>query len=386
MANTHAVLSPSSAHRWSKCSASIAMEAKCPETTSSFAQEGTIAHRLLEECLERDVDAMTLKGQKRYIDDRTFEVNDEMVHAVQLCLNYVRSFNGHITRETTFSLEAVTGEKDGQGTVDIVIDCGDVWHIVDFKYGAGVNVEASNNYQLILYGLGVLNAWGDFLGEPQKVVLTIIQPRIREQDPIKTWTLTPSELREWQQFFFTTGQEALKTKKLRTIPYTAYQPNTDVCRFCRAKARCPAVAKTVLIALEQPSKLLNNDELAKVLDTLPLVESYVKAVKDEAFKALNNGETLPNYTLKEGRKGNRTYKNEQEAEHILRRLFGDQAIKSVLISPAEADKLAKSKNLNIQDIEELQNAVIRPEGKMQITREQEELKQQADLAEFSKVA
>lgn len=44
----HSVLSPSSAHRWSVCSASVAMEAQCPEVSSIYAQEGTVAHSILE--------------------------------------------------------------------------------------------------------------------------------------------------------------------------------------------------------------------------------------------------------------------------------------------------------------------------------------------------
>lgn len=288
--------------------------------------------------------------------------------------------------ETTFSLSSVTGEKGGKGTVDVVIDCGDVWHIVDFKYGAGVSVDVVKNHQLILYGLGVLNAWSGFLGEPQNIVLTIVQPRSRRQDPIKTWDTTPAELREWESFFFKAACEALKNLKARSIPHISYSPSEKACRFCRAKARCPALAREVMLATKQSTQPLNNHELSKALDTLPLVEAYVKAIKDEAYRALNEGEELPHYELKEGRKGNRTYKDARQAEQVLRRLFGDQALRSVLISPAEADKLAKANSFEAEEMEELQKRIIRPNGKPQVTRTQEETQQQARLDEFKAVA
>lgn len=384
MAKIHALLSPSSAHRWSVCSASIAMEAKYPDTSSVYAQEGTVAHGILEECLKGDCNADEFKGQKRTIDDNTYEVTDEMVRSVQLCLDYARSFGGSITTETTFSLEAVTGEKGGQGTVDIVVDCGDIWHVIDFKYGAGISVKATDNQQLVLYALGVLNAWSAFCGLPKKIVLTIVQPRIRNQEPITTWEVTPDELREWEQFFFSKGQEALGIKKGRTIPHTAYQPNGVACCFCKAKARCPALAKTVFETIDKP---LDNLGLSKALDALPLIETFVKAVRSEAFRALNDGEKLPNYTLKEGRKGNRTYRDEQEATELLGRLFGTEAFKSVLITPSEADKLANENNITEEEKKELQELIIRPAGKAQISRElQQERSQVANIEEFNKVA
>ncbi|PZO96964.1 MAG: DUF2800 domain-containing protein, partial [Gardnerella vaginalis] len=40
----HALLSPSSAHRWIKCTPSAVLEEKFENTTSVAAEEGTAAH------------------------------------------------------------------------------------------------------------------------------------------------------------------------------------------------------------------------------------------------------------------------------------------------------------------------------------------------------
>ncbi|HHW4685759.1 MAG TPA: DUF2800 domain-containing protein, partial [Xylella sp.] len=39
----HAMLSPSSAHRWMQCPASVPLGARCPDVPSTFADEGTVA-------------------------------------------------------------------------------------------------------------------------------------------------------------------------------------------------------------------------------------------------------------------------------------------------------------------------------------------------------
>ena len=46
--SAHAILGPSSAKRWLTCTPSAALEATFPPTSSKFADEGTLAHRLAE--------------------------------------------------------------------------------------------------------------------------------------------------------------------------------------------------------------------------------------------------------------------------------------------------------------------------------------------------
>ena len=44
----HAILSPSSAHRWMVCTPSAQLETQFPDTSSSAAAEGTLAHEICE--------------------------------------------------------------------------------------------------------------------------------------------------------------------------------------------------------------------------------------------------------------------------------------------------------------------------------------------------
>ena len=49
---SHARLSPSSAHRWTKCTPSVRLEEMFEDEASEAAQEGTIAHEIAATRLE----------------------------------------------------------------------------------------------------------------------------------------------------------------------------------------------------------------------------------------------------------------------------------------------------------------------------------------------
>lgn len=45
---SHALLSASGAHRWLSCTPSAKLEEQFPDSTSTYAEEGTLAHELCE--------------------------------------------------------------------------------------------------------------------------------------------------------------------------------------------------------------------------------------------------------------------------------------------------------------------------------------------------
>src|SRR5690606_6156447 len=105
----HARFSPSASHRWLNCPGSIMFCEQLPpelhEQDNFFADEGTAAHFVLEKCLTRDFPAQHYFGKhvrvrrdehgmsdvgfvKNPADD-TFPVDEGMVEAVQVAIDYV---------------------------------------------------------------------------------------------------------------------------------------------------------------------------------------------------------------------------------------------------------------------------------------------------------
>ena len=188
MPGLHAKLSASGSHRWINCPGSVKAEEGIKDKTSPFAQWGTACHELSELCLlsGEHADAHLNK------EVAGVTVDDEMVTTAQSYIDYVNSYrNTHslqIEKRVDFS-EWVPG---GFGTCDCIAISltGDDLVIIDLKGGKGVRVDAENNTQLMLYALGALAEY-DYLIEPEKVKMVIVQPRL---DHVSEWEIPTSEL------------------------------------------------------------------------------------------------------------------------------------------------------------------------------------------------
>ena len=161
----HAKLSPSSAARWLTCTASVALEKGFPEKKSEYAAEGTYAHALCElEGLYATgrIDKRALSRRKKRIFDKRYH-SAEAEEAAADYATYIKETAVRCAEPPVICFEQKLdlGEwvPGGFGTADCVILAGDTIHVIDFKYGKGVEVSADNNPQMMLYAAG---AWSAF--------------------------------------------------------------------------------------------------------------------------------------------------------------------------------------------------------------------------------
>jgi hypothetical protein len=80
--------------------------------------------------------------------------------------------------------------EGGFGTGDCVVIADGTLHIVDYKHGQGVLVEATDNPQMKLYALGALELF-DGIYDIDTVSMTIYQPR---RDNVSTHTVFKESL------------------------------------------------------------------------------------------------------------------------------------------------------------------------------------------------
>lgn len=350
----HAKLSASGSHRWINCPGSVKAEEGLPDTRSHFADEGTAAHELAEHVLINypHLFAFQYEGLKHPTHD-ALTVSYEMCAAVQAYVDYVLTVSKNCDLDQEVRLDFSDWVPEGFGTSDALAFDGTTVHVIDFKYGKGVMVDAYQNTQAILYALGALKRF-DFY-DPEYFHVHIVQPRI---DHISEWRITRDELLALGEWIKNAANEALKPDAPRI-------PGEKQCQFCKAKATCPALAKhteNVLMSsfddltLQNPDKL-TNEQLRKAMDAKKLIVSWLDAVEDHISLIINESGTFPGYKLVEGR-SLRQWSNDAEAEKRLVSLLGNDAFERKVLSVAKAEKALGKKR--ISDISDL---IEKPKGK-----------------------
>lgn len=298
----HALLSPSSAHRWLQCTPSAVLEESFANQSSSAAEEGTAAHALCEYKIKK---AIGERCTKPVSEADTVEMQECSDAYAEFVLERYEQAKGRcrdplllIEQKVDFSAYV----KDGFGTADCIIVSDNTLQIIDFKYGQGVLVDAYENPQMKCYALGALEMY-NALYDIKEVVMTIFQPR---RDNVSGYTLSVAELLTW-------AERVLKPKAEQAIRGKGEFAAGDWCRFCRAKAVCRKRAEENMRIAElefKPPSLLTDREIEDVLKTLPMLTKWAEDVFSYAAEAaIHHGKEWRGFKVVEGR-SIRKYKDE----------------------------------------------------------------------------
>lgn len=359
MPTKHARLSASSAFRWINCPGSVALSDQCPApASSSYADEGTLAHAIGElklryvndEISKRQLNAkMKPLLQSEYycgeMEEATGYYADAVIEALEAA-----GEDAELMIEQQFSLDRWVPE--GFGTSDAVVIGGGVIQVIDLKYGKGIKVDARNNPQLRLYGLGAANLF-DSLYDFDTVRMTIIQPRL---DHISTEELPLSELLAW-------AEDDVKPRAQMAMDGTDYTAVGDWCRFCPAKAVCRKRAEYNLsIAKDDFRKppLLSDEEIGDVLRRADELQHWVKDVGDYALEQALAGKQYDGWKLVEGRSV-RKYADDLKVAEALKAAGYDEAMlyERKLYGISAMEKIVGKKRLT----ETLGDLIMKPAGK-----------------------
>ena len=347
----HAYLPASASHRWLACPPSAKLCAQEEDRGSPYAQQGTDAHELCQYLVEKALghDARDPTEDLTWYDAEMQEAADGYCSFVMEQVAEARKLCSDPLVCVEQTLDFSKWVEHGFGTGDCVIVADDLLHIVDFKYGVGVLVEATNNSQLMCYGLGALDTFGD-LYDIKRVRLSIYQPR---RENVDTFELSTEDLLTW-------ADEVLApTAKLAYEGEGEFHAG-DHCQFCKIKATC---RKRAVYSMElakydfADAPTLSSDEIAVILPQIDTLVSWAEDIKSYALQQALSGERYPGFKLVEGR-SIRKYTDETAVAAVVQNAGYDPYEKKLLGITAMTKQLGKKKFDEL-----LSGLVMKPQGK-----------------------
>lgn len=325
----HARASGSAGHRWVPCPGSIQLAEELkkkglipPRASTEDADRGTAAHFLGEECLGNQMEPEEFTGKRIFVGksgnvkfipiergvekNRTFLVDDEMIQAVDYYVQHVRRVAEDIAPslvelEVKLDLKHISPLLGGTCDARVSQEFGEL-HLIDYKNGR-TPVHAKENVQLMIYALG-----SDVMRhiEPQRVILTIVQPHCVEVETIQQWETTPKRIREWA------GDVMIPAVRKIEAGSTERHAGPKQCHWCDAAAHCPealaqakalAVAEFEEVAIESSTDAdravarMPDENFAKLLNSHEMIDKIMGAVKKRAFLDLKQGRELSGWKL-----------------------------------------------------------------------------------------
>ena len=367
--SSHALLSPSSAARWSRCPGSVHLIQSLgasADGANRYSAEGTFAHSMR---------AMMLAGEEviglsANVDGYQFVCDAEMVSNLRPGVVSLLT-HGEPLVETRVSLQRwVPGCF---GTADALVVSGKTLIVNDLKYGTKP-VPAERNEQLMIYALGALDLLAEGYHDRFRTIrLEIDQPRAPGGGSV--WQCTTAELLEFGEWIRIRGYEAMR-------PGAALRPSDEACQWCPARAVCPALAATMVDALQvreswTPPQALTASERSRVLSMRGLIDTWLDSLYKEALDEALAGIEQPGMKLVQGKAGNRQWADRKAAQDALVECLGDDAYAVSLISPAQAEKIL-GKNYPIPD-------TVRTEGKLSLVPDTDKRPAAISAAHFDDV-
>jgi hypothetical protein len=221
------------------------------------------------------------------------------------------------------------------GSTDLLGRIGDRAVVLDWKFGDGVAVEATENAQLLFYAAAARRtpdtAWA-FEGA-KEVELIIVQPPY-----VKRWVTTLDRVDEFEKELAAAVKIALKPD--------APLASGDHCKWCAAKPVCPIMTGAVDRALKVKIDALPMDQIAHYLEQAPLVEAFIRDLQQLAHGLLESGTKVPGWKLV-NKRATRQWTNEDKAVAFMTQAGVEAWADPKPLSPAQAEKALKKAKIEL---------------------------------------
>lgn len=356
----HAILSPSGSGTWLQCPASIRMCRDLPRDEGSvYALEGTQFHLLCEVTARYRLlggsEEDYIDGMIEWATGTADEWQEDQLRYVEHWIAFLRDVLDEEPGATLHLERRVdTGVPGCWGTADVTIEGDSHLRVIDIKYGQGIRVDAEDNSQLKLYGLGALG----LVENPTKiheVIVTVWQPRMNN---ISDFTITRKKLEAWREEITPIAQLALSED-------APFGPSESACRFCPAAGICKARTRYLLDQDFGNPDFLTGEEMAEAYARTSELKRWIADIEDAALKrAYEEAGSVPGYkVVRSG--GRRKIMDEAKAIDVLIKAGYDEddVASRKIATLGELDKLAGDAD-KLQQV--LGDLLVKSEGRLSL--------------------
>lgn len=294
------------------------------EVTSLYAEEGTFAHELMATLMrkrqlaeQRNLPFLPINELQGVLGSHVYDrivtcehidtlVDPALEALIDLESVYLPAGAGRFRVLAVEQSVQFPGVPGARGTVDLVLGGGGMLLHVDWKFGAGIGVQAVYkdsagevvNAQLMFYLAASIASMPKLYRNPApKLVVAIVQPR---SDPPFTHTVVAR--REVKTF-----REDIEQAIIMALRPDAVRVKGDHCRFAPCRAACPLWTGPLIdltaigIAPRQPAAREVTPYavyLARAKALLDDVVELKRAIDEQLHAYLENGGMVPGWKLK----------------------------------------------------------------------------------------
>lgn len=345
----HAILPPSSANEWGKCTGWVPLNLSFPnEEDTEESRLGTAAHELAS-VLIMSGSVMQFSDWENMPTSTGIVVDQEMYDCASLYAKDVLDTlalhpSGDLRIEQSVDCHRIHAECFGTPDATLWVPSHKVLFIWDYKHGFDP-VEVYQNEQLTTYLSGLLDHY-QALDLDVTVVMRIVQPRaFHRSGSIREWSFNAAQVR---------GEvNRLANAAQLNISGQGQCQTGDHCKYCKARYGCEAAIKAGLSMFEACSAPIpiemDNAAMGLHYSFLKRAEAHIKSqlagFEAQVMGKLTKGEKVEGWELQDSY-GNRKWTVSAEDIYYAGDSLGiDLRSEQVPISPAQAEKKGLPKDV-----------------------------------------
>jgi hypothetical protein len=311
-------LSPSTASSWLNCPGAVYSK-KRDSTIDQI--DGIFAHCILEYSILKNTLPIDIIINSVDLDNEVFdqlkyiynkEKNPEILERIDALftfkesvisefINYINPLyerikgleNGGwiIESEKQINLRAYLGHNFTNGYIDVSGFKDNACMVIDLKYGFRM-VSAKNNYQLMIYCVGLMMEFIERKGyPPERFIMIIAQPRIKGNE----WDqeiITLSTIDKFIDILVNRG--ILVLEHINGVNHVK-EPSVAACKYCDLSIDCKERYDLALEKIENINgfnKSISNDKLSTILNDIPFINTIIRDAETLAKKRVLRGEHI----------------------------------------------------------------------------------------------